>query len=341
MLFMQFITLSFVVLGAAVAIGVYFFKQLATEFGLTDVPNHRSSHETITPRSGGLVFMMGWLIWMITAKLSHWIAPYVFWQVVPSVLLIAAVGLLDDRFSLPARWRFAIHSVAAALFLVQLGELSIWHFGMSHWALGGLMSTVLAMFMMLWSINLFNFMDGTDGLAGCEALSVLGIGGLFAALSGAPQIAIMAWSLTIAVTGFLWWNWPPAKIFMGDVGSTSLGFLVVALALMGQKTHDLSLIPWVILYSAFLVDATSTLIRRMLRGENWTQAHRSHAYQRLTLLGWSHAQVLGGLLFVNLALAVIALWAFFNPQFEWLALMLALALTSACYLRVNRLSAEC
>lgn len=332
------IIISYIALLLTVWVGLKHFHKAARALGLLDIPNHRSSHSDAKPRAGGVVFIAVWLIWLMIALVAQWVPADIFQILTPSLLVIAITGFVDDRFNLPSRWRFGCQLVAVVLFLGQLGGVPILHFGVTHLHFG-LLGTLLAGLALLWSINLFNFMDGTDGIAATEAITVLSLGGAFCYLGAAPDIALLAWGLCAALIGFLAWNWPPAKLFMGDVGSTTLGFIIVALAFVGQAKHDLSIMPWVILYSAFVFDATATLLRRVLRGENWTQAHRSHAYQRLHQAGYTHRQVLLCFSAINLVLAVLAAWVFFTPNACWVGLESALLVCASSYFWVIRITA--
>ncbi len=306
------------------------FRCYALAQGLLDNPNARSSHSQATPRGGGLVFILLWLVAGVGL---------VFWEVwslvqalafLPGALLLAGIGYWDDRHDLPARWRALVHFVVAGVSVVALDVTDL--------PLGWL-SAGLAVFAIVWSVNLFNFMDGTDGIAGVEALFVLVVGGFFLWQAGGGALAIPAWVLAATVTGFLLWNWPRARIFMGDVGSSVLGFLVAVFALAGEVWFDVSVVLWIILYGVFWFDATVTLVRRVMAGERWYSAHRSHAYQRLhNPLGWSHARILWGVITLNSMLAGLAWWANAMPDMQWVALGVAVVLLSIAYGWVERAS---
>ncbi len=168
---------------------------------------------------------------------------------------------------------------------------------------------------------------------------MLGVGGFFLWQAGGAALAIPAWVLAATVAGFLLWNWPRAKIFMGDVGSSVLGFLIAVFALAGEVWFDVPMLLWVILYGVFWFDATLTLLRRMAAGERWYAAHRSHAYQRLHHGGgWSHGRILGGTIALNAVLALIALWAnVHREELLWAVLVAFIALT-VVYAMVERMA---
>lgn len=252
---------------------------------LVQIPNHRSSHVRPTPNGGGLgivvagslgdlglVLFFGWMV-------GGW--------VLGLAAVLAAVGLRDDVAHLPARVRFGVQVVVCAALLVVLGDLPalILSWGL-HLTLMGWVLFALLLLAGVWWINLFNFMDGIDGIAGVQAVFMLLAGGVLAvwAVPEAVNDPVWLWMLCVAAAalGFLLLNWPPAKIFMGDVGSTWLAFMVFALALLSVQADWLSYAVWLVLAAVFVADASVTLLTRILRGERWYEAHRSHAYQRLS-----------------------------------------------------------
>jgi UDP-N-acetylmuramyl pentapeptide phosphotransferase/UDP-N-acetylglucosamine-1-phosphate transferase len=237
-----------------------------------DVANHRSLHAGAVPRVGGVAMAAGFLPSLIPAGDRPW--PL-------TVLLLAAAGLvllslLDDWRSLPVLPRLAGH-LAAAVAAVAVLDLPL------------VMTLPLAL-AVAWMTNLYNFMDGADGLAGSMALVGFGCYGL-AALEPAPALAGVCFALAGAAAGFLAFNWPPARSFMGDAGSVPLGFLAGALGLAGWQAGVWPLWWPLLVFLPFVGDATVTLGRRLVRGERVWQAHREHYYQRLVRLGWSHRRL--------------------------------------------------
>jgi UDP-N-acetylmuramyl pentapeptide phosphotransferase/UDP-N-acetylglucosamine-1-phosphate transferase len=208
---------------------------------------------------------------------------------IAAALLVGAVSFWDDRVGLPAGLRFGVHSAAAVVVVVGAGltvpQISFPMIG--TWSLGPF-GPPLAVLFLLWMTNLYNFMDGMDGFAG--GMTVIGFGFLayVAYRGGQPSLAALALLVIAATAGFLVYNMPPARIFMGDVGSASLGFLAGALSLQGVQEQVFDMWVPVLIFSPFLADATTTLLQRLLRGEKVWQAHREHYYQRLVLSGWSH-----------------------------------------------------
>ena len=237
-----------------------------------DHPNERSLHATPTPRIGGLGIMAGVLVaaaWLGGAgACCRWCWGQRRWP---------RVSVLDDVRGLPVRVRFLAHFIAAAGCLLALG--------LTGWIL---LAGTLAV---VWMTNLYNFMDGSDGLAGGMAAIGFGALALAAWLGDAPGLAAFCAAIAAAALAFLRFNFPPARVFMGDAGSIPLGFMAAALGILGARQN---VWPWLfplLVFSPFIVDASVTLARRGLRGEKIWQAHRSHYYQRVVLLGASHRQL--------------------------------------------------
>ena len=268
---------------------------------ILDHPNERSSHAVPTPRGGGL----GILAVLVPAWTALGVAPWVL----AGAGLLAAVSWLDDRRGLSPRFRLLIQAAAVALGLLALGDGARVFQG---WLPGWLDHFVTGL-CWLWFLNLFNFMDGIDGIAGSEAAAVAG-GAALVALSAGAALHIVAPALVLAgaALGFLWWNWSPAKVFMGDVGSIPLGFglgwLLFSLACAGLWPAAL-LLP---LY--FVADASITLLRRLFAGKPVLQAHREHVYQRAVQAGRSHAAVVRLVIAADGVLIALALAA---PVLGW------------------------
>lgn len=265
----------------------------ARAYGVTDTPSARSSHVVPTPRGGGIAIVA---VTLGTALAMSWdgIDPSAL-ALIGGGLIVAAVGLWDDHGHVAFPIRLAAHGLAVATFLGAVGEgvpLSVPDEVVS-------LVGVLVALAMVWSVNLYNFMDGIDGLAATEAVTAAGGLGLFFALSGDGYLAAATLGLAGAATGFLWWNWAPARIFMGDVGSGFIGFWLAAITVYGASRGSVS--PWssLALLGVFLVDASLTLLVRLLRRERWYIAHRSHAYQRAAQR-WGHRRVVLAVTAINL-----------------------------------------
>jgi Fuc2NAc and GlcNAc transferase len=255
-----------------------------------DIPNQRSAHSVPTPRGGGAGIVLVFLLAVLWFVHKGSLAAHVGWALIGGGLAVALTGLLDDHLHLPVRVRLPIHFAAAGWALWQLNGMGPLSLGWIVWDWGWL-GQVLALVGLVWMINLYNFMDGIDGLAGVEALCVSGLSALLLTWSGLATLSSLAMALAAASAGFLIWNWPPAKIFMGDVGSGFLGFVFGVLAISTAKERSWLLWPWLILVSVFIVDSMLTLVRRVITRAPWYVAHRSHAYQHAALRHHSHLKV--------------------------------------------------
>ena len=259
---------------------------------LIDEPGMRRSHTVPTPRGGGIGIVVAVLACGLLPAITDAADGITFWWLAPAVVGIALVGWIDDHGGLSIAKRFAMHCVAALwTFVVPLLPVAI-SGGPAPWLIvlmlgGALVAAALA----VWSINLHNFMDGIDGILALQSIFVFWT---LAALFAAIGEDALAWQLALwaaAVLGFVPFNFPRARIFMGDVGSGVLGFLI-AVAVIWQLLHpSIAFTSGLVACSAFVTDATCTLVSRMVRGRRWYSAHREHLYQWLVRCGNSHARV--------------------------------------------------
>ncbi|MDD5056767.1 MAG: glycosyltransferase family 4 protein [Sideroxydans sp.] len=240
-----------------------------------DIPNERSLHAAPTPRIGGVGLMAGILAgWTLLFASLQW------WLLLP-LLGLLAVSFLDDIYSLPVKQRLSVQLLAALLLVVGSGLL----------AQQGVVVGVAILLLTVWMTNLYNFMDGSDGMAGGMALFGFGVFGVAALQGDHENFALLNFSVAAAALGFLFFNFPKARVFMGDAGSIPLGFLVAALGLWGwQLGYWPAWFP-LLVFSPFIADASVTLVRRSLRGVKITEAHREHYYQRAVQMGWKHRNV--------------------------------------------------
>ncbi|MDH1010520.1 glycosyltransferase family 4 protein [Pseudomonas nicosulfuronedens] len=276
-------------------------RRYALARSIMDIPNARSSHRIPTPRGGGVAIVLGFLGCLPLAGALGAVDGNSLLALLPAGALVAVIGFLDDHRHIPARWRLLGHFVAALWLLAWLGGAPALAMPWGTLDLG-LAGDLLAVVFLVWLLNLYNFMDGIDGIAGLEAISVCLGGALCGWFVGEWQLVWLPLILGMAAAGFLVWNFPPARIFMGDAGSGFLGLILGGLALQAGTVSAPLIWSWLILLGVFVVDATFTLIHRLMRGERVYEAHRSHAYQRASRRYGSHLRV-------SLAVAAInVLW---------------------------------
>ena len=298
---------AFLVTGLTTAAGTALVRRRALARGRLDVPNARSSHSVPTPRGGGLAIVAVVLTATIIAAALAVLPAGPCAALVIGGGMVAFVGYIDDLKGLPILPRLSVHVTAAAIAVATLADA-----GSVFPGLPATMAITVLMLAVLWSINLFNFMDGIDGLAASQATFVFLSSAALIALSprvDTPFLSLLAVT-SGACAGFLCWNWPPARIFMGDVGSGFLGFWVAAVALALDRTGVLSVWTTTILMSVFVADATVTLLRRVARRERWHEPHRSHAYQTLARRWHGHRGVTVLLWAINVAFVLpMAAWS--------------------------------
>lgn len=320
-LFLELILLGLAAFSSLVLTGVVRTYALRR---LLDVPNERSSHQSPTPRGGGIAIVLTFV--MVSIALTFLVDPEFrrLWAIL-GVLPLALIGLIDDHGHVPARWRLLIQFACViwgGMWIVggQLEGVDGLDLAL-HW-----MGAITAVVFVVWYINLFNFMDGIDGIAGVEAITLTLSAAAIEMFLGKGNLTdvLLLLLLALSVAGFLCWNWPPARIFMGDVGSSSMGYLLSVLALLSMVTGALRLEVWLILAAAFIVDASLTLIVRFFRGERWYEAHRSHGYQHASRRWQSHRAVSLAFVGINLLwLLPIAALVALNPDLKWPLLLLA------------------
>ncbi|MBP1147346.1 Fuc2NAc and GlcNAc transferase [Pseudomonas sp. PvP027] len=283
-------------------------RKYALAKSLIDIPNARSSHSIPTPRGGGVAIVITFIMAMAVLGWAGYLPSSAFVAIVGSGGLVAVIGFMDDHGHIAARWRLLGHFAAAAWALFWLDGLA--PLDVMGWTFdAGPLWQVLAAFYLVWMLNLYNFMDGIDGIAGIEAVTVcLGMSITYA-LGGHAGLSWEVLMLAAAAAGFLYWNFPPAKIFMGDAGSGFLGIVLGVLSIQGSWASPQLFWCWLILLGVFVVDATVTLVRRLLRRERLYEAHRSHAYQFASRHYGRHLPVTLAVGLINLVwLLPIALW---------------------------------
>jgi Fuc2NAc and GlcNAc transferase len=275
-------------------------RHFAVRRNWLDIPNARSSHSLPTPRGGGLAIVLSFSAALALLGLYRLLDHSVVFAMLASGAIVAVVGYVDDRHSLPARVRFTAQIIAASLFVMLLGgipESALGDFGLNYPRI----AAVIVVLTLTWSTNLFNFMDGIDGIAGGEAAFVAGAGAWLNSIKhGNFGLTAAMLCLCAASIGFLFWNWSPARIFLGDVGSGFLGLMLPMLGLAASQRAAIPVQVWIILGGSFFADATLTLVRRAALGDRWFEAHRSHAYQQLARRWNSHSAVTVLVMAINL-----------------------------------------
>jgi Fuc2NAc and GlcNAc transferase len=261
-----------------------------------DIPNDRSSHSVTTPHGGGIAIAVSWFSGLTYLYFFDEIPSSLYMSLMIGIL-IAVVSYMDDLIQLSPKLRLLTQSLVAFMGLYFLGgfhELDIFFFTIDN----QIIINIFAFFMIIWFINLYNFLDGIDGYAGSEALFLA----LAAFALFGDNIFLV---LGVSVLGFLLWNWHKAKIFMGDVGSTLLGYNIAIFTIYYANQESSNFWIWIILFSVFWFDATLTLFRRYKNSEKLSQAHKKHAYQRLNQSGWSHSEVVIVSIKLNIALLLL------------------------------------
>ena len=318
--------LRLILLGVAAAVAfavTALMRRNARRLGTIQAPNERSSHIIPTPSGGGIGIVAGGTIAIAALTVP---AAWPLGIGTIAALAVAAIGFVDDRTPLPARVRLTAQLVLVALTIAVTVPLD----GLAAAAALPLplaLVAAIALVVAVYWINLFNFMDGIDGIAGSQAIFMCCAAALLMVLN-APDSAgtLPFWMLlTVAAAsaGFLILNWPPARIFMGDAGSTYLGFMIVFVGLVTIASGAVTLAQWSILAAAFVTDATVTLARRLARRERVFEAHRRHAYQHLSRRWKSHRRVTASFIGVNLVWLLPLSWLSAIPGWTWPALALA------------------
>lgn len=295
------------------------FSRPGSALYLLDYPNERSLHSRPTPRTGGVGILAAVYVVGLASVIYYGFAGDEPLWLAGLGALVGATSLADDRFGLSPVYRLVAHAVAGALLVYAVFRLPGVTLPGLYWELSRPLIDLFAVLFVVWMINLYNFMDGMDGFAGGMAVIGFGAFGFLGWMASVPLFAAMSWVIAAAAGGFLVWNFPPARIFMGDVGSAVIGFLAAALSLWAARDAIFPLWVAVLVFSPFIVDATVTLIRRAIRGEKVWRAHKSHCYQRLAQIGWGHKKTVLWEYCLMGACTVSAVWAMYMPfRLQWL-----------------------
>lgn len=298
---------------------------------LLDVPNERSSHAQPIPRGGGIAIVLSFVAGALVLWAQDAMPDRLMLALVAGGGLVAAVGFWDDHVNLSARLRLALHVAAAIIAVALLGPVQHVPLGNETWIVPGWIAWPVSVIAVAWLLNLYNFMDGIDGIAAGEAVSVALAAALIAGLIDARVPGLLL--LAAAAAGFLAMNWPPARIFMGDAGSGFLGYVFGVYLLFSAGADARFVWVWVILLAVFWIDATITLARRAAAGERWYAAHRTHAYQHAAVRCGRHLPVTLAVIAINvLALLPCAALAALWPQHAYICATAAtVALAGAAF----------
>jgi Fuc2NAc and GlcNAc transferase len=303
-------------------IGVYLYAKIALKRGVLSNPNYRTLHESPIPRGGGIVFSIVFIVSL-----------FLFWyigQLPDNLLLIFGVGgliaalfgFLDDIKNIRASKKLIIQFLLGTWVVYSLDGGPLLSIGWVSF-LVAISTTVL---FLVWMINAYNFMDGIDGMASSGAIFVSSVMTLVLFLTGGSLELIVIFMLLLAsVSAFIFFNWPPASIFMGDSGSIFLGYIFGSLILITVESGDISIWSWLIVFGYFFADTTVTQIMRVILVKKWYQVHRSHAYQNLARITKSHLKVTGGVMLYNIFwIFPLTLWSALQPETALFAVVLAI-----------------
>ena len=271
----------------------YLVKEYSIKKSLVDIPNDRSSHSVPTPHGGGIAIAITWFVGISYLYYVKDINSSLYYALMVGII-ISVVSYFDDLFELSPKIRLFTQALVAILGLYFLGGYSTLDLFLVSIE-NQIVTNTFAFFMIVWFINLYNFLDGIDGYAGSEAVFLSLAAFIF--FDGSHFLILAA-----AILGFLIWNWHRAKIFMGDVGSTLLGYNIAIFTIYYANQESSNFWIWIILFGIFWFDATLTLFRRYKNGEKLSIAHKKHAYQRFTQAGWSHDKVVICSMVLNLVL---------------------------------------
>lgn len=311
------------------------FCNYAQNSKLMDKPNDRTLHLKPTVRGGGVVFIGLTLlvlpfIWYFTGTYYKEWMPLLL-----CILLIAGVSFCDDLYDLSIKIRLGVQCIVAFIVAVLMKpeKLDFVLFSLTH----DYLIIPLIFFMVIWAINHFNFMDGLDGFCALQAIYLLACYFFLFNLHHALAYQEFCWVLICCLTGFLFFNFPPAKIFMGDVGSASLGLIIFSMALIAQKKYQIPVIYWFMLNSLFLFDSTITLLRRVMNKERWFAPHRKHAYQRLKQFGLDTRLILLAQLIINGLIGCLVLLSWTQKVTVLCALFMLTLILFSYYFIVERI----
>jgi UDP-N-acetylmuramyl pentapeptide phosphotransferase/UDP-N-acetylglucosamine-1-phosphate transferase len=316
---------------------VHYICKPGTRLHLLDHPNERSLHVHAVPRTGGIAILTGIAVAALFYSMTSRISAPVIW-VTAAVLLLAYISFLDDRkgLSVPAR---LVGQISSAVLVVS-GGMTLTGVGLPgvHWIWPQALGIAITVIYLVWMVNLYNFMDGMDGFAG--GMAVLGFGSFALLGYQSGDMAFMSINMIISssAAAFLLANFPPARLFMGDAGSATLGLLVGSMSIWAERQQLFPFWVSILVFSPFIVDSTLTLLRRLLKRERIWQAHKTHYYQRLVQLGWGHRRTVLSEYVLMVACGVSALAVRkLDVHLQWILILGWISTYAALSISVNRL----
>ena len=299
------------------ALATHRLARAGSQRWLLDHPNERSLHHRPTTRSGGLAITLGVLLGGIGTGFLTSVPDQLVWLGIGS-LIIVTVSFRDDLSHVHPAIRIGVHFLVAAMLVFAGFAIDAVHLPGMRWPFFPWLAAVITCLYVAWLLNLYNFMDGMDGFAGGMAVFGFGTFAVLGALGGQAVFAGLSGVIAAAAGGYLLFNFPPARIFMGDAGSSLLGFLAAGLSLWASVEEIFPLWIAVLVFSPFIVDATVTLGRRLWRRERVWEAHKAHCYQRLVQLGWGHRKTVLWEYFLMMLCSVSAVVALYlAPAYQW------------------------
>lgn len=326
------IALAFLFSALPAVVLTYIAARLLDKWQVMDVPNNRSSHKKPTPRGGGIAIVGVSSLGIAISALCGLIPAALTLSLLCGGICVALIGLLDDLVEVPAYMRLVVQVFAASIAIYFMDGSPVFRIGATVVPMEGLWNVVSVVFI-VWLTNLFNFMDGVDGLAASEATFIfLTAAALLAAMAAPYGIVLVLALIAGSCAGFLVINWPPASVFMGDVGSGFLGFMIAVSALNGA-TITASAIPiWIVLGALFFADSTVTLLRRMANGERFYEPHHNHLYQRLARRYRSHKKVTIGFAILNISILLpIGVLCSLVPAYAMSIAAIAVTFIGVCF----------
>ncbi|NIN59519.1 MAG: hypothetical protein GTN86_00340 [Xanthomonadales bacterium] len=314
-------------------LAVGMLRRHAVQKGIVALPGARQSHDHPVPTGGGLGLVAAiCLVSLISAALGglpvHWVG-----GVLPGMAILSVMGWMDDSHFLGRLPRLLVQFVVSLSLVTWLAS------GPQAWSVGWVLLVGTGL---VWVMNMYNFMDGSHGMAGFQGVFAGLVSAVLLAHAAQPELALAALVVAAACAGFLPWNFPRPRIFLGDAGSVPLGFGLGALLLLGVRAGALEPMVAFAILSLFLVDSTLTLLVRVIRGERWYTAHKQHLYQRLIAHGWTHGRVLALYQAVNMLVVTPAIvLALMYPKYAWpITGLLALVLAAAWRIASLRLEVQ-